>query len=173
MVMSSARLIRTSHPSGSRLWTGSPCVGGPRSAPGHTLAPENRRYPAVSKCLAGVLRTAGGASGHRFLWLLPEEASPTPSWFTAEASQPTHRLVRDVCRGWDSGSIRSRGYEPTPWTSSLSQPTLRIGITERPCSHQREPGRVRCKNTPAPIYAPPPWWQRPCWFSLVSVGRNA
>jgi hypothetical protein len=171
--MSSAKLIRTSHPSGSRLWAGTPRVGCPRSAPGHTLAPENRWYPAVSTCLADSSGLQARPACTDAYGCCSVETAPTRSWLTPEASQPTHCFVRDMCRGWDSGPIRSRGYEPTPWTGSLSQPTLCVGITEMPCSHQRGPGRVGCKNTPAPICARPSWWRQPCSFLLACVGRNA
>ena len=63
---------------------------------------------------------------HRRYGCCSGETAPPQSWLTPEASQPTHHLVRDRSQGWDSGPIRSGGYEPTPWTGSLSQPTCAL-----------------------------------------------
>lgn len=129
---------RTSHPSGSR-----PCQREaetlPLPAPGHIVAPENRRCQARST--SAVHRTCGSPAG------------PTPGWLLTWAV-PMPPLSAGGLAGIGPRLIRSRGSEPTPFTAHC--PSHRWGqvLRQRLCSPQKAPAPVKCNNTPAPVYGP-------------------
>jgi hypothetical protein len=89
---------RTSHPSGSRPGQRK-AKALPLPAPGHSVAPENRRYQVMSK---SAQHSVGGS-----------RSSPTPRWLmTWAVPMPPGSAGRRARIG--QRPIRSRGSEPTP-----------------------------------------------------------
>jgi len=123
---------RTSHPSGSRLWQRDARTL-PLPAPGHSVAPENRRCHGRS--MRAEHRSCGSPLGPTPSWLLP--------WAVAVPPPSAGGIV------WlGQRLIRSSGSGPTPFVARCPS---HGEIRQTLWSLQRPPDPVKRNNRPAPV----------------------
>ena len=138
IVVASAPMRRTSHPSGSRPLDVS--LPGQTSAPGIVNAPENPRFPAVSN---RVQRTD--------TWL------PRGSTFDRAHCRGVACLDHVVARhlAWVETGTHQRGWLSTNFSPSLQpQPNGWPDLSQRLSSLHRARGLALCNNRPVTAYGP-------------------